>query len=60
MADELMYIPIDDTQINPSCRLKLKLKSLNTQLNESTTQNSLKFPKVSSQENVILNLCGLG
>ena len=38
MADELMYIPNDDT----------KLKRI-TQLNKTTKQNSLKYPKLLSQ-----------
>ena len=44
MADKMMYILNDDTQIYPLCRLKL-----NTQLNERTNQNSLKSPKLLSQ-----------
>ena len=42
MADKLMYIPSDDTQNTPSVGLKKWLKRLNTQLNESTNQNSRK------------------
>ena len=46
MADKLMYIPNDDTQIIPSVDYKLWLKHLDTQFNDSTNQNSLKVPKV--------------
>ena len=43
MANKLMYIPDDDTQNNLFCRLQLvvKLKRLDTQLNEPTNQNSI-------------------
>ena len=47
MIDKLMYIPNDDTQNYPFCRLQLKLlKLLNTQLNEPTNQNSIKSSKL--------------
>ncbi len=36
MTDKLMYIPNDETQNYPFCRLKLVLKHLNTQLIETT------------------------
>ena len=39
-----MYIPNDETQNYPFCRLKL-LKSLDTQINESTNQSFIKVPK---------------
>ena len=45
MADKLMYIPNDDTQKYPFCRLQW-LKRLDTQLNKQTNQNSLKVLKV--------------
>ena len=48
MADKLMYIPNDDTQNYPFCRLKLVLKHLNTQLIETTNQ---KVPKVIKSRN---------
>ena len=34
MADELMYIPNDDTQSSPFYRLQLVVKTLDNQLNE--------------------------
>ena len=37
MADKLLYNPNDDTQNYPFCRLKLWLKRLNTQLDESAS-----------------------
>ena len=39
MADELIYIPNDDTHNYPFCRLKFK--RLNTQPNELTDQKLL-------------------
>ena len=41
-----MYIPNDDTQNSPFCRLQLVVKNLDTQIDESTDKNLLKFPKV--------------
>ena len=41
-----MYIPNDNTQNHPLCRLQLGIESLNTQLNESNNQNLIKAPKV--------------
>ena len=49
MADKSMYLPNDDTQNYPFCRLELVIETLETQLNESTNHNSLKSPKVLSQ-----------
>ena len=46
MANKLMYIPYDDTQNYPFCRLKLMVERLDTQLNEQINQNSIKVPKV--------------
>ena len=41
-----MYIPKDDTENNPFCRLKLVVVTLNTtNLSDPTNQNSL-VPKV--------------
>ena len=40
MDDKLMYIPNDDIQIYPFCRLNKWLKSLNTQLTKAKNQNS--------------------
>ena len=44
MADKVMYIPNDDTQNYPFCRLQLVVETLDTQLNEPTNQNPLKVP----------------
>ena len=46
MVDKFMYIPNDDTQNYPICRLKLVVETLDTQLNEPTNQNTIKVPKV--------------
>ena len=46
MADKLMYIPNDDTQTYPFCRLQYRLKRLDFQLNEPANQNSIKGTKV--------------
>ena len=43
MADKLTYIPNNDQQNYPLCRLQLGLE---TQLNEQTKQNSNKVPKL--------------
>ena len=37
-----MYIPNDETQNYPFCKLELVMKTLNTQPNDPTNQNSLK------------------
>ena len=61
MADKLMYIPNDDSQNYPICKLKLVVETLNTELNKSTNQKSLKSPKLLSQrieESVIIKLWG--
>ena len=46
MADKLMYIPNDDTQNYPLCRLQLVIEKFghSSQLNEPTNQNSIKVP----------------
>ena len=36
MAEELIYIPNDDSQNNPFCRLQLGVKRMGIQLNEPT------------------------
>ena len=46
MADKLMHIPNDDTQNYPSVEYNYWLKRLNTQINESANQNSIKVLKV--------------
>ena len=46
MADKFMYIPNDATQNYPFIRLQLEVETLDTQPNELTNQNSIKFPKV--------------
>ena len=38
MAYEWIYIPNDDTQNYPYCRLQLVIKTMDTQLNEPTTK----------------------
>ncbi len=42
MADKLIYIPNDDTQIAPSVDYNQRIKRLNIELNEPTN----KIPKV--------------
>ena len=44
MADELVYIPNDDTQNNPIQRFKLVVGTF--ELNKPTNQNPVKVPKV--------------
>ena len=48
MADKLMYIPNNDNQNYPFCRLQLKVKTLeiNNHLTGLTNQNSTKVTKV--------------
>ena len=48
MANKLMYIPNDATQNYYFFRLQLvvELKRFDTQLNNATTQSSIKDPKV--------------
>ena len=46
MANKLFYVPSDDTLNYPFCKLKLVVERLDTQLNETTNQNS---PKLFSQ-----------
>ena len=58
MADKLIYMPNDDTQITPSVYLKW-LRRINIQLNETTYQNSLLSPKLFKQKNFIIKLRGL-
>ena len=49
MTDILLYFPNYDTKITPSVDYNFELKRLDTQLNESTNQNSIKVPKVVKQ-----------
>ena len=49
MADKLMYIHNDDTQIYPFGRLKVE--TFDTQQNETTNQNSIEVSKVVKQMN---------
>ena len=49
MADKFMYIPNDDNQNYPFCRLQLK--RLETQINEPTNQNSIEVPKLLTPTN---------
>ena len=52
MADKLIYIPNDIGQYYPFSRLQFLhwLKRLNTQLNEPNNKNSMKVPKLLSQQ----------
>ena len=56
MADKLIHV----TKNNPIFRLKFVVKRLNTQLNESTNQNSLKSRncKANEQQKVNIKLWG--
>ena len=49
--DELMHIPIDDTQNYQFCRLQLVVETLDTQLNEPTNQNQVNIPKIIRETN---------
>ena len=42
MADKLMYIPNDNTQNNPFCRLQEVVETFSL---KPTNQNSIKVPK---------------
>ena len=46
MADKLMYIPNNDTQNYPFCRLQLVVKTFGNTIKEPTNKNSKKVPKV--------------
>ena len=46
MVDKLMCIHNDDTQNYPFCKLQIVVERLNTKLNDTTNQNSLKVSKV--------------
>ena len=60
MADKLMYITNDDTQNYPFCRLYSVTKYLDTQLNESNNQNSIKSPQsCKTNGKIIIKLWGL-
>ena len=45
MADKLMYIPNDDTQNHPFCRLQLVVEKFGLDLTEQTNQNLMKVNK---------------
>ena len=49
MTKKLMYIPNDDSQNCPFCRLQLVVETLDTKLNKLTNHNSLKPLKLLSQ-----------
>ena len=51
MADKLMCIPIMIHKINPSVDYNEWLKRLDTQLNETSNQNSIIVPKVDKPTN---------
>ena len=46
MVVKFMYIPHNDTQNHPFCKLQIVVECLNTKFNEPTNQNSFKVPKV--------------
>ena len=51
MPDKLMYIPnYNRHKITPSVDYNYSLKHFNTQLNKPTNQNSVKSPKLLSQQ----------
>ena len=49
MADKLMYIPSDDTQSYPFCRLQLAGENFNTQLMNQSINIQKKPPKLLGQ-----------
>ena len=51
MAYNFIYIPNDDTQNYPFCRLPKLDETQDTQLNEPTNQNLIKVPKVDKSTN---------
>ena len=51
MADKLMNIPINDTQIYPFFRLHLKVERFGHLTHYSSNQNSMKAPKVVESTN---------
>ena len=59
MFDKLMYVPTDDEQKYPFCRLKLVVETFETQLNEPTSKNSIKVPKHVKPTNMKTFLWGL-
>ena len=57
-----MYIPNNDAQNNPFCRLQLVVKRLDTQLDEPTNQNLMKVLNVvkpTNEKNIIIKNWGL-
>ena len=46
MPDKLVYIPNNDIQIYPFCRLQLVVEIMDTQLNEPTNNNPITIPQV--------------
>ena len=63
MTDKLMYIPNDDTQNNPFCRLQFVIELNDCKFNLINQPFKLiKVPKVGKldlEENVIIKLWGL-
>ena len=58
MADKLMFIFNDDTQIYPFCLLKLVVETLDTHLKKPTNYNLIKNAQSccdNEQENDIIN-----
>ena len=52
MAYKFLYLPNDETKIAPSVDSNYWLERLDTQLNETTNQNSIKVPKVVEPTNM--------
>ena len=61
MAYKCMYIPNDDTQNTPFCKLKLVFETFKHPLNKPAYQNSVKAPKVvkPTKNNVNVKFLGL-
>ena len=60
MTDKLIYISNNDTQNSTSVHYNYWLKCLDTQLSESTNQNTLKVPKVvksTNKKTLLKTLC---
>ena len=51
MTDKLMYIPNEDTQNYPFCRLQLVVETFGHSTSEPNNLNSTKVPKVVKPSN---------
>ena len=49
MADKMLYIPNDDKQNAPFCRLQLIVQTFGHSINKPANQNSIKIPKLLGQ-----------